>query len=216
MRIVEVYEENGKTLTLREREGHLDLVMGNVPLLTSRALETERTFGMLAKAPIDAGLRTVIVGGLGFGSTLQGVLEVARAETRIIVVEKLAAVVTVGETHARHLLGDSLQDARVTLELADVADVIAREAEGGVGAILLDVDNGPGWASFRSNARLYAPAGLESALRSLGSGGLFAVWSGYEEASFVASLRKAKFLPRVVPLHERGVLAARAYVGEKP
>ena len=38
MRIVEVYEENGKTLTLREREGHLDLVMGNVPLLTSRAL----------------------------------------------------------------------------------------------------------------------------------------------------------------------------------
>lgn len=213
MRIVEVYEENGKTLTLRERDGHLDLVMGNVPLLTSRALETERDFGRLAAEPIASGLRTVVVGGLGFGATLAGVLSVAAPDTRVLVVEKLAAVVTVATTHAKHILGDSLQDARVTLERADVADVIARETD--VGAILLDVDNGPGWASFRTNARLYAPAGLEVARASLAPRGLYAVWSGYEEAGFVAALRKAKFLPRVVPLHERGVLAARAYVGER-
>jgi len=213
VRIVEVYEEDGKTLTLREREGHLDLVMGNVPLLTSRALETEHGFGALAAGPIAAGLSTVIVGGLGFGATLRGVLSVATATTRILVVEKLGAVVTVAQTHAKHLLGDCLQDARVSLVRADVADVIADEE--GVGAILLDVDNGPGWASFRTNARLYAPAGLERARASLAAGGLYAVWSGYEEAGFVAALRKAKLAPRVVPLYERGVLAARAYVGDK-
>jgi hypothetical protein len=39
------------------------------------------------------------------------------------------------------------------------------------------------------------------------------VWSGYPADPFVARLRKAGFMPRIVPLTERGVVRARAYVG---
>ena len=109
---------------------------------------------------------------------------------------------------------DYLSARHVVLENADVVDVIARETS--LAAILLDVDNGPGWASFRPNARLYAPPGLASAHAALGPGGVYAVWSGYEEASFVGALRRAGFSPEVVPLHEKGTLAARAYLGKKP
>jgi spermidine synthase len=78
------------------------------------------------------------------------------------------------------------------------------------------VDNGPGWASHRSNARLYAPAGLDAARRSLAPGGLLAVWSGYPEDSFVARLRAAGFQPSIVPLREGGQVRARAYLGRVP
>jgi hypothetical protein len=93
----------------------------------------------------------------------------------------------------------------------DVADVLAAAHD--LDAILLDVDNGPDWASFRGNARLYAPAGLASARSALAKGGALAVWSGYRADPFLGKLRAAGFLPRVIELYERGVVRARAYVG---
>ena len=106
-----------------------------------------------------------------------------------------------------------LDDPRVELHEGDVADVIGEAAPGTYAAILLDVDNGPEWASFRTNARLYADAALVRARNALASGGIFAVWSGYPADPFVRSLRKAGFVPRIEPLRERGVVRARAYIG---
>ncbi len=199
----------GRALALRRRSDVLELVLGNVVLLSSAALETERAFGRLA--PADS--RRVLVGGLGFGATLRGVLEVVSADSRVVVVEKLAAVVEIARTEASDLVGGALDDPRVELVMADVADVIASERDSS--AILLDVDNGPSWASFRTNARLYGDAALAAGLRALRPGGLFAVWSGYPADAFVARLRKAGFVSRIVPLEERGVVRARAYVGTK-
>ena len=107
-----------------------------------------------------------------------------------------------------------MQDARVSVELADVADVIATSR--GLRALLLDVDNGPGWGSFRTNAKLYGDHGVSLAFASLAPGGIFAVWSGYEERAFTPKLRRGGFVPRVVPMHEKGTVSARAYVGTKP
>src|SRR5262249_7304100 len=147
----------------------------------------------------------------GFGSTLRGVLEVAPPSARILVVEKLATVVDLARREAAHLVAGALDDPRVVLERADVADVVGRESD--LSAILLDVDNGPEWASFRSNARLYADAALARARDALRPGGVFGVWSGYPRDAFVARLRRAGFAPRIEPLTERGVVRARAYVG---
>jgi hypothetical protein len=91
--------------------------------------------------------------------------------------------------------------------------VLARERD--LDAILLDVDNGPEWASFRTNARIYAPAGLATVHAALRPGGMLAVWSGYAAGEFLAKLRAAGFTPSIVPLREKGVLRARAYVGVK-
>jgi spermidine synthase len=204
-------------LVVRRREGRIDLLLGNVVLLSSAALETERAFGALA----PPGAARVLVGGFGFGATARAALEAA-PKAQILVAEKVDALlrfVQTGLTDASDLAALAagvLADPRVSVLQEDVADVIARAPDDGAfDAILLDVDNGPEWASFRTNARLYAPAGLASAYRALVPGGRFAVWAGYPADAFLPRLRAAGFRPSQIPFRERGVVRARAYVGDR-
>jgi spermidine synthase len=144
------------------------------------------------------------------------VLDVAPPGAEVVVVVELRAVVDVARSEAAHLVGSALDDPRVTLRQADVADVLAEVEEASVSSVLLDVDNGPDWASFRSNARLYAVPALEELRSKLALGGVLGVWSGYPADGFVRSLRRAGFIPSIEPLHERGVVRARAYIGLRP
>jgi spermidine synthase len=209
---IRVIEEAGQTLVLRDLGTHHELLLGQVPILSSAALETELSFGRLvAEIAPGAPVRRVLVGGLGFGATARGVLAVAAPDAEIVVVEKLGAVVDLLRGELAHLAPGLLDDPRLRLSQADVADAIEEARD--LDAILLDVDNGPGWASFRTNARIYTPAGLASARRALRPGGALAVWSGYAAEPFVGALRRAGFTPSVHPLLERGRLQARAYVG---
>ncbi len=212
------FREAGVTLTLRDYGTHHELMIGQVPILTSALLGTERAFGRV----VAKSARRVVVGGLGFGSTLAGVLERVGPSARVLVVEKLETVVELvrGELGAsvalarnRRWLAGVLDDPRVEIVRDDVRDVVARERD--LDAILLDVDNGPEWASFRDNARLYDARGLAAAKRALRSGGIYAVWSGYPADAFLLRLRRAGFRASVVPFVERGKLQARAYVGKK-
>jgi len=209
--VIEHYEEDGKTLTLRRRGDVVDLLLGNVVLLSSAALETELELGRLVRTLVP-GARRVLVGGLGFGATVRGVLDVHGVHVKVV--EKLATVEKLLRGPLAHLAHGVLDDPRVEVVRADVADAIAAERD--LDAILLDVDNGPEWASFRTNARLYAPAGLAAARAALAPGGVLVVWSGYAADAFVPKLRAAGFSPSVVPLRERGVVRARAYVGRTP
>lgn len=215
-KVLRTFQEAGGTIALRQNGEHLDLVLGNVVLLSSAALETELAFGRLARDAVEVAaargeVPRVLVGGLGFGATLRGVLEVLPPGGEVVVVEKLATVIEIARNDAAHLVGGALDDPRVRLVASDVGDAI--EGERGLAAILLDVDNGPEWASFRTNARLYADAALGHARSALRPGGTYAVWSGYPRDAFVARLRAAGFVARIEPLEERGVVRARAYVG---
>ncbi len=207
------FHEQGRTLTLRDRGGHHELLIGEVPILTSAALGTERDFGRLsAKLWISAAPR-VLVGGLGFGSTLAGVLEVAPPNAEIQVAEKLETVVRLATGELSPLVAGALGDPRVRLVREDVVDVI-REARD-LDVILLDVDNGPEWASFPENARLYDHDGLRAAHAALTPGGAFAVWSGYPADGFLRHLRGAGLRPSVQKFEEHGRVQARAYIGKK-
>jgi spermidine synthase len=210
--------EGPPALVLREGEGIVELASGSVVLLSSAALETEREFGRLAAAPAagaSSALR-VLVGGLGFGATVRGVLDVAGPAARVRVVEKVEAVARLVRGELAHVGGAPLDDPRVEVVVADVFGELSAAAPDGLEAVLLDVDNGPHWASFRTNARLYSGAGLAAIRRALAPGGRVAVWSGYPHDGFLADLRAAGFAPSVVPLHEGGRVRARAYVGAKP
>jgi spermidine synthase len=212
-----VIAEGPPALVLREGEGLVELASGSVVLLSSAALETEREFGRLAGspgAPHGAALR-VLVGGLGFGATVRGVLDVAGPAARVRVVEKVEAVARLVRGELAHVGGAPLDDPRVDVLVADVAEVLSAAAPGELDAVLLDVDNGPHWASFRTNARLYSGTGLAAIHRALAPGGRLAVWSGYPHDGFLSDLRTAGFAPSLVPLHERGRVRARAYVGAK-
>jgi spermidine synthase len=201
----------GQRLILRERAGAVELVAGNVVLLSSAALQTELAFGRLA-ALVSHTPRRVLVGGLGFGATLRGALDVLGADARVRVAEKVPAVEALVRGELAHLAHRPLDDARASVEHVDVADAIA-SARGELDAILLDVDNGPHWATFRTNARLYGDAGLAAARRALVRGGILAVWSGYPADAFAARLRAAGFSPSTVLLREGERVRARAYVG---
>jgi spermidine synthase len=207
------FEEEGQRFTLRDLGTHHELLLGQVPILSSAALATERAFGELAGSLAGAPPRRVLVGGLGFGATLASALSVVGPEAEVVVVEKLGTVVDLLRGELAHLAPGVLDDPRVRLVHGDVSGRIAEERD--LDVILLDVDNGPGWASFRTNARLYTPAGLADTRAALRPGGALAVWSGYPADAFVGQLRRAGLMPKVVPLHERGVVRARAYVGQR-
>jgi spermidine synthase len=209
------------SLAVRRRGAIVEILAGNVLLLSSAALETEYAFGRLASSAGRPPAR-VLVGGLGFGATAAGVLEVAPPDASIVVAEKVSAVVDLVRGELASVLDGMLpggarplDDPRVRVEAVDVLDAMRAAAEASLpyDAILLDVDNGPQWASFRTNARLYAPAGLAVARAALAPGGLFAVWSGYPADAFLARLREAGFTPHRELLRERGHVRARAYVG---
>jgi spermidine synthase len=202
-------------LLLRERDGMTELLSGRVVLLSSAALETERELGRVVAERIGALVRPVrvLVGGLGFGSTVRGVLEMARSDASVVVVEKVPAVERLVRDELAPISGNPLADVRVHIAIGDIAEAIAEARD--LDAILLDVDNGPHWASFRGNARLYTPAGLRDALRALAPAGVLAVWSGYPANPFLARLREVGFEPSIVPLHEGRRVRARAYIGVK-
>lgn len=206
------FEEQGRTLVLRERDGHHELTIGEVPILTSALLGTERDFGRLAGRLFVSGSPRVLVGGLGFGATLAGVLEVAPANATVLVAEKLATVVTLAHEVAPTVAA-SLADPRVSLLQQDVVDAI--RATHDLDAILLDVDNGPEWASFPENRRLYDADGLRAAKAALAVGGTYAVWSGYPADAFLGRLRGAGLWPKVVAFEEEGRVQARAYLGKR-
>jgi spermidine synthase len=207
-----------RPLAIRRRGEIIEILAGNVLLLSSAALETERAFGRLASTMAGRPPARVLVGGLGFGATVRGVLEVAPADATIVVAEKVSQVVDLVRGELSTVQDRPLDDPRVRVEAVDVLDAMRSATASAVpyDAILLDVDNGPQWASFRTNARLYTPAGLAVARAALAPGGMLAVWSGYPADAFLARLREAGFAPRRVLLEERGHVRARAYVGVAP
>lgn len=204
------FHESGQTLTLLDHSTHVELMIGHVPILSSAILGTEREFGELAK---QCPKGRILIGGLGFGSTLAGVLSVVSDDAEVIVVEKLKTVVKLVKGELAHLAKGALDDKRVKLVRDDVSSVITKEKD--LDLILLDVDNGPEWASFTSNAALYDQAGLKRAFQALRSKGRYAVWSGYACDGFLPELKKAGFTPSVIPFEENGKIQARAYVGQK-
>jgi spermidine synthase len=208
---IQVFHEAGQRLELRDLGSHIELMFGKVPILTTASLDTEFAFGELAGQLKTNDAPRVLIGGLGFGCTLAGVLSTVGPKAEVIIVEKLSTVINLVRGELSHLSPGVLLDPRVRLVQEDVAHVIARER--GLDIILLDVDNGPNWASFKSNAGLYGPLGLQRARVSLRQGGSYVVWSGYPADGFLKHLRRAGFIARIIPLRERGKVRARAYVG---
>jgi spermidine synthase len=175
---------NGELVLRRAGPDH-EVIANGTFLMDTRDGRSERA---LVREAVG-GLRDarVLLGGLGVGFSLDAALgspEVAE----VVVVELEPAVVDWARTHLRRYGGAGLDDPRVALVAADLADALETLAPP-FDAICLDVDNGPGWLVHERNRRLYDDPGLQGIRRLLRPGGRLTVWAAAPDAGFEARLR---------------------------
>lgn len=200
----------GGKLRLMRRGAEFSIKLGNNELMNNRLIGSEEALATFACDKIkDRARPRVLIGGLGMGFTLRAALAVLGPDAAITVAELVPAVVTWATGPMAEVFGDCLADPRVTVQTADVGDLI-RTARHPYDAILLDVDNGPEGLSRRANDALYSSAGLHAARAALSAGGVFAVWSSGPNQKFTERLRKCGFAARELNVRAiRGTRGAR-------
>jgi spermidine synthase len=162
-------------------------------LMSSRMHGSEQALAALALRRMQAPAACVLVGGLGMGFTLRATLDLLPEDATVVVAELVPAVVEWNRRVLGTLAAHPLRDARVRVEIGDVADTL-QSGPGRFDAVLLDVDNGPGAFAAATNARLYNDQGLAAARAALKPGGVLAVWSAWEDRRFEQRLRYAGFV----------------------
>jgi spermidine synthase len=184
---------DGGELTLILDGGRYAMRVDGQALMNSASHRSEERLAVHGCAGLAGkpGVR-VLVGGLGMGFTARAALDTLAADAEVLVVESVAAVVRWNREVIGHLAREPLADPRLSIVEADVVDAIAGAARR-YDAILLDVDNGPTAFTTFTNRWLYSADGLESARRALRPGGVLAVWSTFQDATFTARLRAAGF-----------------------
>ncbi|RXZ35191.1 spermidine synthase [Sphingomonas desiccabilis] len=192
--------------------GHLHLVRhgvdyeilyGDEQLMGSWAFQSEEALATLVLDRLGTRAQRVLIGGLGMGFTLRAARTALPPAATIVVAELVPKVAEWAAGPLAHILGASLRDPRVTLEIKDVHDMIV-EQPGGFDAILLDVDNGPEGLVNLANERLYCNWGLRAARSALRPDGVLAVWSAYPDDDFTARLAKAGFEVEVARVEAGG------------
>ena len=184
---------NGAELCLYQRGTEFSIEADNDELMNSRNYGSEEALATLACEKITNQPRArILIGGLGMGYTLRSALNELGAQAQVVVAELVPAVVQWNRGFLANLAGSPLDDNRVTIHEADVAQMI-KTAKGDYNAILLDVDNGPQALTLVDNDWLYSLSGLERAFAALRPKGVLAIWSSGPDAAFTKRLGQAGF-----------------------
>jgi spermidine synthase len=195
---------DGTVLKLMRRNDEYIILANGKSLMSSRMHGSEEalaTFGCRQAATLER--PSVLIGGLGMGFTLRATLDLLPASATVVVAEIVPAVVEWNRGPLGPLAGNPLADARVRVEIDDVAVTLSTR-RGQFDAVLLDVDNGPTAFAGSNNAELYDDRGIAAAFAALRMNGMLAVWSAREDRKFEQRLRHGKFAVQVE--HVRGRL----------
>jgi len=196
-------------LRLKRRGSEFSIMLGANELMNSRLSGSEEALARLSCAKIRGRQRpAMLIGGLGMGFTLRAALAELPPDAAVVVAELVPAVIAWAHGPMAELFAGSLDDPRVNIREADVADLIV-SGKVVYDAILLDVDNGPDGLSRSANDRLYRLPGLAAAHAALKPGGVLAVWSADPDRGFAARLRQSGFDVEEVHTRARGKRGAR-------
>lgn len=193
----------GGRLHLYRDGDHFEILFGEEQLMGSWAYRSEQALATLVADRHAGFAERILIGGLGMGFTLEAARAAFAPPTIIRVAELVPQVVAWARGPLAKIVGKSLDDPRVEVEIADVHDVIvsAREC---YDAILLDVDNGPDGLIHLANDRLYCDWGLRAASKALRPRGILAIWSSYADDAFGDRLHEAGFKVETLRLHGGG------------
>lgn len=183
----------GEKLELFRHDRDFMIVLGRNELMSSRMSGSEVALAEKSCVRIAGAARPhLLIGGYGMGFTLRAALAMLGGDARVTVAELVPEIIEWARGPMQELAAGCLDDPRVELVMADVADVIA-DGRSRYDAILLDVDNGPDGLVRADNDRLYSRQGLQAAKAALRPGGVLAVWSAAKDDGFAARLRRAGF-----------------------
>jgi spermidine synthase len=194
---------DGEELRLMRRGDDFIIVLDRNELMNSRMSGSEEALATMAVARLQGRAAPhFLIGGYGMGFTLRAALAAVGPRARLTVAELVPDIIAWARGPMAGLAAGCLDDSRVTVVEADVADLIAA-GRARYDAILLDVDNGPDGLVRQANDRLYTPAGLAAAKVALKPGGVLAVWSAAKDARFASRLGKAGFAVDEVQVRAR-------------
>jgi spermidine synthase len=193
----------GDELRLFRRGDDFMIVLDRNELMNSRMSGSEEALASMTCDRLRgrAALH-LLIGGYGMGFTLRAALAVLPPEARVTVAELVPEIIAWARGPMGALTAGCLDDDRVDLVVADVADVM-RNSRGQFDAILLDVDNGPDGLIRTANDQLYSRRGLAAAKEALKPGGVLAVWSAAPDPAFNRRLAKGGFRVEEVTVRAR-------------
>lgn len=165
-------------IAVRRRDDVLELVVNGVFAMDSAEVSSEQA---LADAAGGSPGR-VLVGGLGLGYTAARLLDAGAERVRVVeLAEPLLEWARAGLTEQLHRVAT---DPRVELVAGDIAEQVGGQWD----AILLDVDNGPGFLIHDLNARVYSRDFLRTCLHALAPGGRLVIWCETESPALASTL----------------------------
>ena len=156
-------------IALRRRGSVIELIVNGAFAMDSAEVTSEHALADAA-GPTPG---TVVVGGLGLGYTAARLLDAGAR--RIHLVELARPLIDWAVQGVTEQLNRVAHDPRVRLHHGDIAEWLPRRGDT-FDAILLDVDNGPGFLIHDHNARVYASDWLAAAVERLNPGGVLAIW----------------------------------------
>jgi spermidine synthase len=162
-----------------EGDGVYELILNGKLLMDSSEHASEEALAEIGLRECGDGRDLeVLVGGLGFGFTLQAVLRDPRVVRAVVVeLEPLLLSFLARQDVRAELPVPNLADPRVVAREGNVREWIAAAGGDAYDVILLDVDNGPQSLSAVGNLELYSEAGLRQCWAALRPGGVLAIWS---------------------------------------
>ena len=185
-------------IALRRRGEVVELIVNGVFAMDSAEVTSE--LALADAAGDEPGV--VVVGGLGLGFTAARLL--ANGARFVHVVELARPLIDWALAGVTAQLEGVAHDPRVRLHHADVAEWLPRRDDS-FDAILLDVDNGPGFLIHDHNARVYAADWLAAAVARLAPGGLLVIWSESAAPQLALTLAElGELTERIVTVEREG------------
>ena len=196
-KVIESVKTADGVLELRQRgERDFLITVNSLVLMNSSLHRSEVALGEMACGHLkeQEGAK-VLVGGLGMAITLRAVLDQLPSSGQVKVAELNPVVLEWCRGPLAFLTSGAASDPRVTVEIADVADVIRKSAMGKerYDAIVLDLYTGPHAKSHKVEDPLYGSIAIEMARAALKPGGVFAVWGENYDQGFDRRLSSAGF-----------------------
>lgn len=184
-------------LELRQRgERDFLITVNSLVLMNSSLHRSEVALGAVACGHLKKEpAARVLVGGLGMAFTLRAVLDQLGASAQVVVAELNPVVLDWCRGPLAFLTENAASDPRVTVEIANVADVIRRSAMNRTpfDAVVLDLYTGPHARSHKIEDPLYGSIAIEMTRAALKPGGIFAVWGENYDQGFEKRLSSAGF-----------------------